>query len=199
MKNIHLSKITPIAKGFRVYLGNGYSFHFNSLKSARSFLVATNTFLTFSLVEINSFYKDIFTRYRDNWLLFHHNKPSFKGRNHLDALKCETMLRDVADLLDHAFISSGYYENGSTWVFVDLIKSIDTLENVSLILLSYHKKRSETAAIYEIRNYLKRLVDLKNEINNYGHLMATGKHTKVVELKKEIEMIPIIEQVKKSC
>ncbi len=147
MKAIRLSRITPIAKGFRVYLGNGYTFEFKSLRSAKAFLATTNNFLTETLVEINFWYKLTHGRYRDNWLLFFHNKPSLKGHTYTDNLKCEKMLRDVADLLEHSFQKSAT-ENGATWVFKNFLTALEYLEQTSLLLLGYHKKRSETAAIY---------------------------------------------------
>jgi len=193
MKHIKLNRIIHINKGFRIYLGNGYIFEFTSLRSARAFLSITNSFLTDNLSEVNSWYKLTYSRYRDNWLLFYHNKKSLRQSSFADNYRIESLMRSVADLLDYAF-NSATTENGSTWEFTDLIKCLDCLEESLLLLLKYSKKRSETASIYEIRNTIKRLTDLRNGLTSYGNLQAAGRHARVIEMANKIEMIPTIER-----
>lgn len=188
MKTIRLTQITTSGTLYRIHLGNGYIFQFKSLRSARSFLGETNSFLTSVLLDINYQYKLIYSRYRDNWPLFFHNKKSFQNQCFADNNRIENVLRSVADLLDHAFKMAPTV-NGSTWVFCDMVKSIDYLEETLIILSKYHKKRSETVLIYEIKTSITRLSELKFSVLNYGNLKATGKHTRVIEMMAHDDFI----------
>lgn len=75
MRQINIQVIVPPdpssvyirAKQWSVWLGNGSTYYFSSVKKATTFLVQTNRFLNSELHELNYWYGMLFNEFRHQW------------------------------------------------------------------------------------------------------------------------------------
>lgn len=167
MKSFQLARLSHHDGTYHVFLTWGKSFEFHRHKAAMKFISATNRLLTAYLVELNDYYCQIHDRYRKNWLLFFHNKPSHGAVNYTDDRACEASLTAVREMLNLAF-NKHLKENGSCIAFENFRKCIDCLIDTLHVLRKYHRRRSETVDVWQIDLLESKLQSRKQELDQWG-------------------------------
>jgi len=178
MKTFHLTRVTQRNDKHHVFLTWGKSFEFSQHRQALRFLTTTNTFLTAFLVELNDHLSDVQVRYRKNWLLFFHDKPTHGPNNYADDRTCDHCIDAVKELLNIAF-NRHKFDSGSSMAFENFRKSLDYLVEVCRVLLKYYKRYSWTVDVWQINILISKLQARKLELDAWGLDSATKMHVKM--------------------
>lgn len=178
MKTFHLTRMCERNHKYHVTLTWGKTFQFSRYRAALKFLTATNIFLTAFLVDLNSSYCEVELRYRRNWLLFFHDKPSMGFNVYEDERTCKKSIHAVEELLDLSF-NHHQRANGSFYVFEDFRKCLDYLIEASRVLLKHYKKRTDTVNVWEIKILLSKLEARKAELDQWGTDCANKMEAKM--------------------
>ena len=130
--------------------------------------------------------------YRKDWGYFHHNKDNDYTLYHTER-EIKTELKGIEELLDKA-VDLSPRNNGNAWGIVNLMKISQFLQNPVRKLIGLHKKRSESAPVYELDFYLEQLADINSKLETYNHKKAT----KIVDIKQAVEAIFVEDTIRKT-
>lgn len=165
MRQIKIIKIGNPAKNshymkqnmYSVYLGNGVTEYFSSIKMAKNFLAKTNKFLNSKLHELNYIYTLLFSEYRRVWFYL-----SIESEINF----CNEMVS--IDKMFNNCINKCHYSNGNVYT----INYLSNLSNKIAILLEDIKKVMIYKKIYvdvqRIDIYVRNTYNIRNEILNYS-------------------------------
>jgi hypothetical protein len=192
MKVIALSVPKKQDETFHVYLGNGSHHVFKSERDVKAFIARTNKFLTQELFEANLLYTEIFSIYRQYWLLLDNSRKTKKAATYQDDRHCTEYLNNINEVLNRTlFVDDG--KDGAVLVFVNFKKVSTYLQKIIHVLRNHAEKRGSTIDLYNFNNLLNRLIRFDNELDNYGKLecfdlfdVSTRKINERITLKTAI-------------
>jgi len=177
MKEIRLRHISSKGKIHEVCLGNGTINTFNSLRDARQFIATTNNFLTDKIHDLNLIYSEVWVAYRNNWFYLDNGRKQGNADNYQLERDCEHLITTTHNLFNLSTERCGF-TIGNYFVFIHLSKITDNLENIVRILSQIYGQRKDGNAIYHMDSLVRRVMYLRNEINDYGK-RSTTKHFKM--------------------
>jgi hypothetical protein len=161
MKKILLSNYTPADKSSSlsrqrtnvVYLGNGKTICFSNIKHLTKFFAETNRFINASVHELNIMYVSLFSDYRIVWFT-------------------EKSYRFEVEYLEKSFTKVVRWKDSDSanyFVFKDVFLIIDYLQVEANKLYLLQKKRNNYPETHKYLIMIRRLKELKNEFESYGH------------------------------
>lgn len=172
MKEIRLKAINKINKSYHVFLGNGTDNSFLSLRDANSFLASTNNFLTAKLHELHTSYVELLNSFHDNWFYFENGRKTKQGELYALERQCNEYLNSAGDLLQRTALHS-WLTNANYLVFINFFKIASFLEDLLRILALMYSKHANTNGISKMDVYLKHIMFMRNELENYGKRSTT--------------------------
>jgi len=154
---------TEKSQYYGVSLGNGFSCYFTSKRHADQFAVATKTFLTDCLIELNELYIDVWTDYRRNWFYF-------SGRtteSHKAMRKVESEILRSMQAVENCFGKiENTRDNFAPWRLISnaLASILEIVHHLHLV----RKKRNEYVERKNLEILKKRAHSLIYLMSDYG-------------------------------
>ena len=168
MKTINIKKKRISDSPKNVSLGNGKRLQFTSKRTAEKFIADTNRYLTKTLIILNMAYADIFREYRILWLV----GANTNSGNTTNYGEIEKKIRDhlhTADFLFDKFNHTSYGSGDPFFAFIDLSKAAFFLKEAAQEITIVHRKKNNTAALYNCQILSDRCESVMNKLNNYDY------------------------------
>jgi hypothetical protein len=167
MRQIKLSYFNKIDNEYSVRLGNNTVHTFKSLKATNKFLSDSSKFLTDKLHYLNNVYSSTFNLYRHTWLYFDYNcKVLDKNMYEYDR-----QIRESFSIIEDVFnkVSTRHlFDNYNIYVFKSFELISYYLQSIIISLKNLYKTKSVPSLLFQLDFLLDNLININNDINNYG-------------------------------
>lgn len=179
MKKIKISYYTKQKKNYSFILGNGSKYTYTQEKECIAKLNQVNKDLTKLAFDININYIEAFSIWRLYWASVDY--PAFER-------KTNEVNSNILQSLENAYIKRS--DSYSIYVFMHLKNAINnTIQLIKLVLIEIRKK-SDTVNLYRVESIVKRFIQLKTELENYGLMDCTEKIE--IELQRIEQTLKIV-------
>jgi hypothetical protein len=145
-------------KLYRLYIGNGQTFEFGSLRSCTAFQNEVSSAVNIAVHELNGFLSELHTLYRNYFFYF--EDPGKRTKHHQIEKKIKNGLHAAEDFLDKLYRNTSGY-SGPNLIFTFINHCLESLAAVVLALLEIALKRMDNAQKYRLKIIMKRLKYIK--------------------------------------
>lgn len=173
MKKVNITYYTKADKEYSFTLGNGAKFICTQEKKIQSELRKVNKNITPIIFDVNMQYIELHSIYRLYWASL--DNPAFER-------KSKQVNNLIIDSLENVFIKRS--DNYAIYVFMHLSNALDSCIQLQKYVFARAKTKSDTITVYRLESLLKRLIELKNSVDNFSILECSEK----VEINNIIEI-----------
>jgi len=167
MKKIKIQEIRPPnynsnytrQRLYEVFLWNSEKLLFSNHKEVKKFLAETNRFLNDFLHELNYIYYQLFTCYRQAWLILDDNFKQQAG--------IESLLETINKAFDLA-VNRSHWVNGNYNTGRHLFHVIEDLKEINSLLIQFYKKKFYYREIQLLEVFERQLTFLNQKLSEYS-------------------------------
>lgn len=169
MNSINIRQRHSMQNPIEFCIGNGRRLRFASKRESAAFVAETNRYLTKCLVILNKTYVEVFTEYRNFWMIACNCKAGTKT-NYLElSQKIKSNLQAADQMLDK-FSATWFRSNDPFFAFIDLKKVALFTSEAADMLCQHHKKRNNTTAYYNCLVLEERCKLIIGRLSDYDYV-----------------------------